>query len=121
MYNANGSTAHRNVIRNNTTFDNARLGLRGPGIILSSGDDNLAYNNRVWGNTISICIVSRRTDKGPLCRLPSGHQVSTLSNVARHKSGLLFGDVSSQTSWGERTSAHALLGMRHVRVAVSHG
>jgi parallel beta-helix repeat protein len=42
------------VIRNNAVFDNARVGGRGPGIILSSGRDNLAYNNLVWGNTIGI-------------------------------------------------------------------
>jgi parallel beta-helix repeat protein len=32
----------------------ARVGGRGPGIILSSGSDNLVYNNLIWGNTRGI-------------------------------------------------------------------
>lgn len=44
-----GST-NGNTIRNNKVYENARLGQRGGGILLSSGDGNAAYNNLVWGN-----------------------------------------------------------------------
>lgn len=42
--------ADNNVIRNNEIFDNGRVGDRGPGIILSSGRNNAAYNNLLWAN-----------------------------------------------------------------------
>jgi hypothetical protein len=58
VYYANASTAHRNVIRNNAIFDNARVGGRGSGIILSSGTGNVAYGNDVWGNNGGIQIGS---------------------------------------------------------------
>jgi nitrous oxidase accessory protein NosD len=58
VYSANASTAHRNVIRNNRIYDNARVGKRGPGIILSSGTGNVAYGNDVWGNNGGIQIGS---------------------------------------------------------------
>jgi hypothetical protein len=45
-----GQSASFNVIRGNRVFDNARIGARGPGILLSSGRGNRAYNNLVWGN-----------------------------------------------------------------------
>lgn len=48
--------ANSNVIRNNRIYDNARVGGRGAGIILSSGNWNLVYNNIVWGNTGGIQI-----------------------------------------------------------------
>jgi len=50
VYALEGPTAHHNVIRNNQIFDNARVGARGPGILLSSGTGNMAYNNLIWGN-----------------------------------------------------------------------
>jgi hypothetical protein len=53
VYSGSTSPSH-NVIRNNAIFDNARVGERGPGIILSTGSDNIAYNNLIWGNTIGI-------------------------------------------------------------------
>jgi Right handed beta helix region/Protein of unknown function (DUF1565) len=36
-------TANNNIVRNNRIFDNARVGDRGAGIILSSGSGNIAY------------------------------------------------------------------------------
>ena len=42
--------ANNNIVSNNAIYDNARVGARGSGIILSSGNGNLAYNNLVWGN-----------------------------------------------------------------------
>lgn len=48
--------ANYNIVRNNRIHDNARIGARGVGIILSSGNGNLAYNNLIWGNTGGIQI-----------------------------------------------------------------
>ena len=39
-----------NTVRNNMIYDNARLGDRGFGIGLYSGE-NIAYNNLIWGNS----------------------------------------------------------------------
>jgi hypothetical protein len=49
-------TADNNGIRSNEVFDNGRAGDRGPGIILSSGSNNTAYNNLLWGNKGGIQI-----------------------------------------------------------------
>jgi Right handed beta helix region/Protein of unknown function (DUF1565) len=49
-------TADDNVIRDNEIFDNGLVGGRGPGIILSSGNNNTAYNNLLWGNKGGIQI-----------------------------------------------------------------
>jgi len=54
VYSSGAYIAHRNVIRNNRIFDNALVGGYGPGIILSSGTDNVAYNNLIWGNAGGI-------------------------------------------------------------------
>jgi len=55
IYNGYDSvSAHHNIIRNNKIYNNARLGKRGPGMILSSGDGNIAYNNLIWGNNGGI-------------------------------------------------------------------
>jgi parallel beta-helix repeat protein len=49
-------TGDNNVVVNNRIFDNARVGERGAGIILSSGSGNIAYNNVIWGNNGGIQI-----------------------------------------------------------------
>lgn len=49
-----GGSANFNVIRNNRVFNNARVGARGAGILLSSGKGHQAYNNLVWGNVRGI-------------------------------------------------------------------
>jgi parallel beta-helix repeat protein len=49
-----GQSASFNVIRGNRVFDNARIGARGPGILLSSGQGNHAYNNVVYANKWGI-------------------------------------------------------------------
>jgi parallel beta-helix repeat protein len=43
-------TTNNNIIRNNKIYQNARVGPRGAGIVLSSGSGNAAYNNLIWGN-----------------------------------------------------------------------
>ena len=48
LYNTPGG-ADNNVVRNNKIYNNGRSG-RGPGMILSEGDGNIAYNNILWGN-----------------------------------------------------------------------
>jgi hypothetical protein len=48
--------ANNNIVENNRIYDNARAGNRGAGIILSSGNGNMAYNNLIWGNAGGIQI-----------------------------------------------------------------
>lgn len=55
VYNSKPS-ASNNTIRDNGIYDNARVGGRGDGILLSSGSGNVAYNNIVIGNRIGIRI-----------------------------------------------------------------
>jgi parallel beta-helix repeat protein len=43
-------------VRNNVVFDNARLGARGDGILLSSGAGNTAYNNVIRGNLVGVWV-----------------------------------------------------------------
>jgi parallel beta-helix repeat protein len=46
IYNGySGRTANHNVVRKNRVYDNASFG-----ILLGSGENNIAYNNIVWGN-----------------------------------------------------------------------
>jgi len=48
--------ANDNIVRGNRIHDNAGAGKRGPGIILSSGNRNVAYNNLIWSNAAGIQI-----------------------------------------------------------------
>ena len=54
--------ANDNIVSNNAIYDNAMIGDRGPGIILSSGSGNLAYNNLVWGNNGGIQVALGASD-----------------------------------------------------------
>jgi parallel beta-helix repeat protein len=54
VYNGETNDADRNVVRNNRIHHNARAGQRGAGIVLSSGDDNVAINNVIFANKIGI-------------------------------------------------------------------
>jgi parallel beta-helix repeat protein len=49
-------TANNNTIRNNKIYNNAIARDGGPGIILSCGSGNSAYNNLIWGNAGGIQI-----------------------------------------------------------------
>ena len=42
--------ANNNVVRQNQVYDNNQSHGYGAGIILSSGDSNIAYNNLIWGS-----------------------------------------------------------------------
>lgn len=44
------------LIRNNLIFDNARLGQRGDGILISAGLGSAVYNNVIWGNQVGIWV-----------------------------------------------------------------
>jgi parallel beta-helix repeat protein len=50
LYSPSGSGVNNNIIRDNTIYDNGRSGIRGDGILVSSGSGNQVYNNIVWGN-----------------------------------------------------------------------
>jgi hypothetical protein len=43
-----------NIVRNNRIHDNARVGRRGAGIIVSSGRGTLVANNLIWRNAVGI-------------------------------------------------------------------
>jgi parallel beta-helix repeat protein len=54
VYQGTANQANGNVVSNNRIHDNAAAGYRGPGIVLSSGVGNTAFNNVVWGNNGGI-------------------------------------------------------------------
>ena len=56
VYNGSANDADQNVIRNNRSYDNARVGNRGVGIGIYSGSGTLAYNNLIWGNKTGIAL-----------------------------------------------------------------
>jgi parallel beta-helix repeat protein len=56
IYNGSSAVANNNTVRKNKIYDNARTGVRGRGIILSSGSGNIAYDNLIWGNQDGIQI-----------------------------------------------------------------
>jgi parallel beta-helix repeat protein len=46
--------SNNNVVKNTKSYNNARGGTYGSGILLSSGDGNIAFNNLTWGNYFGI-------------------------------------------------------------------
>jgi parallel beta-helix repeat protein len=58
IYSAYGSTSN-NVVRRNRLYNNARVGGRGSGVLVSSGSGHQVYNNLVWGNYAGIDAWSR--------------------------------------------------------------
>jgi parallel beta-helix repeat protein len=56
IYNGRERKANFNTVRFNRIHDNARVGDRGNGIILSSGRGNVAHDNVVWGNKGGIAV-----------------------------------------------------------------
>jgi parallel beta-helix repeat protein len=55
LYSSSGGV-NNNVIRDNDIYDNGRSGVRGNGILISSGSGNQAYDNVIWGNIGGIRI-----------------------------------------------------------------
>ena len=60
VYNG-GTGVDNNTIRNSEIYNNGRSGW-GNGIILSSGEDNKAYDNTIWGNIGGILIAYMASD-----------------------------------------------------------
>jgi parallel beta-helix repeat protein len=46
-----GQRADSNIVRQNQVYDNNQSAGYGAGILLSSGDSNIAYNNLIWGSS----------------------------------------------------------------------
>jgi parallel beta-helix repeat protein len=57
-----GEQANSNILRNNAIHDNAFVDVSSAGIILSSGDGNLAYNNIIRNNSYGISVNYRATN-----------------------------------------------------------
>jgi parallel beta-helix repeat protein len=55
-YKESGGGVSNNTIRNNFIFQNAALGKRGDGILVSGGSGNAVYNNVVWANEVGIWV-----------------------------------------------------------------
>jgi len=55
IYNGSGTT-NGNVVRSNRIYNNARLGQRGAALGLYTGDNNVAYNNIMWGQQMGISL-----------------------------------------------------------------
>ena len=62
IYSSSKGTVNHNIVSNNQIHNNARAGGRGPGIILSSGTGNTAYNNVIWENNGGIQIDFQASD-----------------------------------------------------------
>jgi len=56
IYNSGYTTISDNIVRGNYVYSNGTSGTRGPGILLGSGSNNIAYNNIVQGNIGGIQI-----------------------------------------------------------------
>lgn len=55
VYNGTGVGANNTVVRYNKIHDNGQSGA-GPGMIIGSGNGNVAYNNLIWGNSTGMQI-----------------------------------------------------------------
>ncbi|MEP7290098.1 MAG: right-handed parallel beta-helix repeat-containing protein [Chloroflexota bacterium] len=58
-----GGSNNDNIIRNNRSFSNARIGHRGIGIGVYTGKGSLVYNNLIWDNPIGIAVDTGATDE----------------------------------------------------------
>jgi hypothetical protein len=54
IYTGGPVVANNNIIRANRLHDNARVGARGQGLIITNGSGNMAYNNLIWNNNGGI-------------------------------------------------------------------
>ena len=62
FFRSGGNTVNSNTIRYNKFYNNTTAGLWGCGLLLSSGTDNVAYSNIVYGNFAGLCIQYRVTN-----------------------------------------------------------
>lgn len=109
VYNGGANDADRNVVRNNRIHHNARTGGRGAGIILSSGDDNVAINNVVFGNKIGIhvdygSLRARVYNNTVFAQATNGIAVGAGATDTDVRNNLVFDSVPNFTNAGRRTT-----------------
>ena len=109
VYNGEANDADRNVLRNNRIHHNARVGGRGAGIILSSGEDNIAFNNVVFGNKIGIhvdyaAVRSRVYNNTVFAEASDGIHVGAGARDTDVRNNLVFGSPADFTDAGIRTT-----------------
>lgn len=109
VYNGEANDADRNVLRNNRIFDNARSGARGAGIGLSNGEDNLAFNNVVFGNAVGIQVAysvsrSRLYHNTVFANAGMGIHLGEGATDSDVRNNLVFGNRPDYVNAGARTS-----------------
>jgi parallel beta-helix repeat protein len=114
VYNGEATDADRNTVRNNRIHDNARVGRRGAGIVLSSGEDNIAYNNIIFGNKHGIqvdlnAVRSRLYNNTLFAQGNDGILVGAGATDTDIRNNLLFDNSAGITNTGIRTSSGANL------------
>jgi len=83
------NTANNNIVRSNRIYDNGRLGgISIYGIILGSGNGNVAYNNLIWGNPNGIQV---------RYKAPIGTQIYNNTIYGNDNYGILIGSNSQNT------------------------
>jgi len=114
VYNGSATDADRNVVRNNRVHDNARVGGRGAGIVLSSGKNNLAFNNVVFGNKVGIQVDyaashSRVFNNTIFAQAKAGIEIGSGATDTDVRNNLLFANVPDISDAGIRTTARSNL------------
>jgi len=109
VYNGDAPDADRNVVRNNRLHHNARVRRRGAGLILSSGDGNLAYNNVVFANKVGIHVDygatrSRVYNNTVFAQSEDGLVVGPGASDTDARNNLVFANQSDFTNRGVRTT-----------------
>ena len=108
VYNGAAKGADRNIVRNNRIRDNARIGRRGSGIVLSSGEENIAFNNVISGNKIGIqvdyaALRSRVYNNTIFAQANDGIYVGAGAADSDVRNNLVFGNSQGITNAGIRT------------------
>lgn len=102
---AYGSAAYRVIVRNNTIYNNARAGGRGPGIGLYTGSGHKAYNNILWGNREGIGVgegasFAKVHNNTIYKNTRSGILIDTLSNSAEILNNILYSNAGGIANQG---------------------
>ena len=108
VYNGERNDADRNVVRNNRVHHNARIGRRGAGIILSSGEDNVAFNNVVFGNQMGIHVDygaanSRVYNNTVFAHAEGGIHIGAQAQDTDVRNNLVFRNTPDFANRGQRT------------------
>ncbi|MEX2204672.1 MAG: right-handed parallel beta-helix repeat-containing protein [Myxococcota bacterium] len=109
VFNGHANESDRNIVRNNRIHHNARAGRRGAGIILSSGDDNVAINNVIYGNKIGIhvdygSLRARVYNNTIFAQATDGIHVGAGASDTDVRNNLVFDSVANFTNAGRRTT-----------------